>query len=1005
MTLFWGRENIFFYNDAFKDTIAFEKASLLGSTDSVRQIWPTSWETIQPLMNTVLEGHQTTLYEDKLLPVFRNGKLEDAYWTFSFNPVKNEEGTTEGVLGIWHEVTQKIQEKARAEATKEQLNLTLEGCDLGTWDLDPQTMVFKYNQKTKDIFGLSNAPELNLQTAINVIHPDDRKKVQDKIAYALQPESGGKYDVEYTVVHPGTGEHHIVRAQGKAYFNSDNVPYRMMGTIQDITIEKLFSNRNEKLQQLIELSPDYMSMASLDDEMTYMNPAARALVGIAPDADLATYQIRDFYSEAQYEIIVNEVRPALKKEGRWSGFVRIKHQQTGEEIPCFGNYLLIIDQNTGKIISRGLTIRDLRPDIQARKEVEASEKRFRNLVQEAPVATAIYLGREMRIQWANDAMIKLWGKDKEVVGKTIREALPELEGQPFLDQLAHVFNTGEIYQATEDKGELVVDGELQTFYFNFSYKPLRDENGAIYGILNMAIDVTEMVNNKRKLEESEKAFRTLIMQAPIGICLLRGEDFIVDIVNEEYLQLVDRKREEFEKQPIWKVVPEAKEQGFDIILENVRKTGIKYEGNEIPVALIRNGILETFYLNFVYEPLFDDEGFVHSILVIVIDITQQVKLRQRIENAEERARLAVASGNLGTYDVNIETGEVFANSRFNELFDIDEGGNRNDYVSHIHPDDLPRRDEAYVRAEATGMLQYECRIQRRDGSQSWVQIYGQYYYNEQKHPYKIIGIVQDITDIKNSGSELERRVKERTEELVHLNEELQQFIYLSSHDLKEPLRKIQIFSSMAKSQQGESAKLDTSLDKIIQSASRMATLLTDLINYSTLSGADRSYSLVDLNKNMQEAIDESELIIKEKNAHISISDLPVIEGINFQLTRLFSNLLQNALKFTREGQSPEIVISSTVATDEEKIQLNLAPSIVYHKITITDNGVGFNQAFAEKIFQVFQRLHDRSAYTGNGIGLALCKKIVENHKGRIMAFSDGVSGATFTIFLPQTFVI
>lgn len=140
----------------------------------------------------------------------------------------------------------------------------------------------------------------------------------------------------------------------------------------------------------------------------------------------------------------------------------------------------------------------------ARRKAEESEKNFRNLVMEADVATAIYIGPEMMIGMANDSMIKLWGKDKSVIGKSITEALPELQDQPFSELLSNVYRTGNTYKATEDRADLVVDGKLQTFYFNFSYKALRNSSGEIYGILNMAVDVTEQVLSRRKLAESEE---------------------------------------------------------------------------------------------------------------------------------------------------------------------------------------------------------------------------------------------------------------------------------------------------------------------------------------------------------------------------------------------------------------------------------------------------------------------------------------------------------------------
>jgi PAS domain S-box-containing protein len=1002
MFLFWGKEHTCFYNDAFRPALGNEgkHPSALGSPG--KKVWSEIWTTIEPMIHQVMEGQSTGLMEDQYIPIYRNGKIDDAYWTFSYNPVKNDAGTVQGVLAIVHETTNKIKEKREAEALQLQFHQALEACDLGTFDLDPQTMTFSCNHKTKQVFGLGALENVSLQTALDVIHPDDRALLQEAINQALDIRSGGRYDVEYRIVQPRSKKQKIVKAKGRVYFDVDSRPVRFGGTILDITEEKSSGRHRKKLQQLVENSNDFTSMADLDGRMTYLNAAGRKLIGLDNTTDIASLAVKDFYSEQGFEKIKNEIIPALNTYKQWTGVVKIKHHQTGEEIPCYGNYMLIADPDSGEIISRGATLRDLRPELIARKELEDSDKRFRNLVQEAPVATAIYIGSEMKIQWANDAMIKLWGKDKSVIGKTIREALPELEGQPFHQQLDKVFETGIMYQGTEDPGHLVVDGQLRTFYFNFSYKPLRDVEGNIYGILNMAIDVTESVTVKRKLEESERNFRNLIMQAPVGLTLLTGDNHIVELANDDYLELVGREREKFIGHPIWELIPEAKAQGFDIILQNVKESGKPFFGNEIPVTLVRNGEPETVYINFVYEPLFDEERKVHSILVIAIDVTRQVTARKLAENAEEKARIAIESARLGTYEVNLRTMEVHASPRFNELFDVEASVQHQDYFERIHPDDRATRQAAHELALQTGRLEYECRIVRRDGTENWIHLFGQFYFDENGAPEKIIGIAKDTTKEKVSEQELEKRVKERTEELTKLNEELQQFTYISSHDLKEPLRKIQMFTGIIRDEAGiTDPKHSEYLEKVLASSKRMTALINDLLNYSTLSATDSLVEDNDLSTLVKNIWEDMEIAAKERNATLLADPLPVIKGIPFQVNQLFYNLLNNALKFSKAATPALIQIRCAVLEAEEQKQFpSLAPGS-YYKIEVRDNGIGFEQRYAEKIFEVFQRLHLKHKYPGNGIGLSICKKIVQNHKGIIYAQSAPGEGSSFVVLLPK----
>ena len=518
----------------------------------------------------------------------------------------------------------------------------------------------------------------------------------------------------------------------------------------------------------------------------------------------------------------------------------------------------------------------------------------------------------------------------------------------------------------------------------------------------MAVDVTEGVNIRRKLEESEKAFRQLIMQAPMGIVLLSGDEHRVEVVNDGYLELVDRRRDELSGKPIWEALPEAKAQGFDILLQNVKDTGEPFFGNEIPVVLKRKNALETVYVNFVYEPLVDADGQVNSILVVAFDVTRQVEARKLVEGAEERARIAMDSAQLGAYELILATGTLHASPRMFELFDIGPSQKQSDFLINVHPDDLPARQTAHKLALETGKLEYECRVQRRDGTQNWVNVFGRYYFNENGEPEKAIGIVKDITREKAGEQDLERRVRERTEELTKLNKELQQLTYVSSHDLKEPLRKIHLFTGMVKEAvPADQPKLHEYADKVLLSVRRMKSLIDDLLNYSMLSNTGEEYQPVDLSQTIINIQDDLELLITEKNATITAGNLPLVKGIPFQLNQLFYNMLQNALKFSKEGQPQHIQIEvSEIDSAEQTLPPELTEK-AYYKIEVKDNGIGFRPENADKIFEVFQRLHLRDQYAGNGIGLAICKKIVQNHKGVIYATGVAGEGASFVVLLPK----
>ena len=271
---------------------------------------------------------------------------------------------------------------------------------------------------------------------------------------------------------------------------------------------------------------------------------------------------------------------------------------------------------------------------------------------------------------------------------------------------------------------------------------------------------------------------------------------------------------------------------------------------------------------------------------------------------------------------------------------------------------------------------------------------------------KWVGTMTDIHAQKKLNEVLEQKVEERTQLLLKANEELearnyelQQFASVASHDLKEPLRKIQVFSKIVQDSLPEgNQKLDDYLQRIVKSSERMSVLINDLLDYSRLS-SESLYKTTDLNRVVREILSDLEILIQEKNAKIEIGELPVIEAIRGQIRQLLQNIISNALKFSKPGVVPQIKITSTFLI-EKKIDAAESETGDYCKIEITDNGIGFNETYIEKIFTIFQRLNPKEAYEGTGIGLAIAKKIVDKHNGILTAKSKENEGSTFIIVLP-----
>ncbi|MEP6617217.1 MAG: PAS domain-containing protein [Ginsengibacter sp.] len=627
MFLWWGPDLICFYNDAYRPSLGTngKHPSILGM--KAEQAWPEIWELIKPLIDNVLTGGEGTWSEDQLIPIYRNGKIEDVYWTFSYSPVMDEFGKPGGVLVTCTETTDKVNTLKLLKESNDQLQFAIEATELGTWDLDPDTNKFTGNKRLKDWYGLPAKEELELSLALAVIAKNDRQRVIDAIRYAMQFESGGNYDIEFTIVHPETGRERIVRAKGKAWFNSENACFRFNGTLQDITTQSI-----------------------------------------------------------------------------------------------------------------------------SNKKIEESEKRFRRMAETIP-----------EIAWA---------------------ASP--------------------------------DGPY-SFY-----------NKRFYEYTGMSVD------------EAARDWK-------------------------------------------WKTI--------------------------------------------------------------------------------------------------------------------------------VHPDMFEKRNQVWKCSLETGEDFYFESLLKRNSDQAyrWHISRATAIKNEKGEITLWVGTSSDIHDQKLFSQELERQVNVRTkalaETITHLensNENLEQFASIASHDLQEPLRKIQTFTTLLKKRHQkdfpEAAKI--LIDKIKNAAARMSVLISDVLNFSRITQSQYEFVNTDLNKIFADVLKDFELVIQERKVIIHQEGLPTIEAIPVQINQVLYNLLGNSMKFTINEIQPVINVSSKMLSPAAIQNHGLHPSYDYYEIVYNDNGIGFDPQFAEDIFLIFHRLNDPVQYSGTGIGLALCRKIVINHHGKIYAESKKNKGASFYIILP-----
>jgi PAS domain S-box-containing protein len=846
MFLFWGPDLICFYNDAYRPSLGNDGKHPNAMGQKGAETWPEIWAYIKPQIDQVLGGGEATWHEDQLLPIYRNGKMEDVYWTFSYSPAYDETGKPAGVFVTCVETTDKVKTFSALQQSKDELEFAINAAELGTWDLNPLTNKFTANTRLKDWFGFKKDDEIDLNLALSVIIDKDRKNVKEAILNALDFNSGGNYIIQYTIKNINNGRERIVRARGKALFNEARNAYRLNGTLQDIT-----------------------------------------------------------------------------------------------------------------------------------EEVAA--------------------------------------------------------------QLA--------------------------------------------------------------FKESEENFKKLIMQAPIGIIILRGDDFFIELVNDTYLNLAGKTRAEFLEKSIWEAFPEAKTLGLDQTLKKVMQTGTAYHGNEQPISLVKNGIKQTIYANFVYEPLKDTDGNINRVMVVAIDVTEMQENKLKIQHAEERARLAVEATGLGIYDLDIKTGKLKTSGRFDEIFGYDHKVSRSDYVKVIHPDDQAIRLHAHRRALSIGQLYYEVRvIWEKDQSVHWVRTEGKIIYDADGKPFRMLGTMIDITQQRNAKDELikinqrleialetaslgsyeldintkkvrcteqfyknyglppnahlsydellnfieppfremaidginssisngdvyqaEYQIKWPDQSLHWIKEsgkaqydakgspitfvgvsfditdtkQLQQqkddFIGIASHELKTPVTSIKAYAQVVErillkkgdeTEAGLMRKMDAQLN-------RLTNLIGDLLDVTKVNSGKLQYNHThfDFNQMVEFVIEDLQ---RTTDHHEIISDLKEIGfvfGDRERLSQVVTNFITNAIKYS--PNSHQIIVHTYRESDDAVL-------------SVEDFGIGIAEEKLNKVFEQFYRVSGNMQHTfpGLGLGLYISSEIIKREGGKIWVSSKEGKGSKFYFSIP-----
>jgi PAS domain S-box-containing protein len=748
---------------------------------------------------------------------------------------------------------------------------------------------------------------------------------------------------------------------------------------------------NAMLAAIVQSSEDAIISKTLDGIITSWNPAAEKLFGYTAKEMIGSSITKLFPPDRLFE------EPDII--ARIQNGEMVEHFET-QRLSKDGNLVDIsltispIKDSDGKVIGASKIARDITKAKIAEEKIKESERQLKQITESIPQMVWV-CNEKGEVIYFNQQWYEFTGTlEKDMMGHQWATLLHPDDKANALEKWNYAQQTltpvsveyrlrsaSGNYHWVLSKGSPIVDmkGQLQKWFGSCT---LIDEQKEFYRLLEA--EVAERTNELK----TEKELSDTIINTTLDLIGVYDKELRILGFNKACEDFFHVKKEEVIGKVLTEYFPSTKGgQGERDLLRAMK-------GETIHNTVYHSPVSGKYYENFI-SPLKDASGEIYGAVAIAHDITENVKATEKIKQSEEKFNKLFAASPLGLVLSELPSGNIMD---ANEIYFETIGYTREECIGKtslgLNLIDTTDRQKILNELHKNGYVKgVEVEIRTKSGTK--IPILNSIEKISIGEREFFLSAIIDISDRKHN----EKKIEEKNIELQKMNKELESFTYISSHDLQEPLRKIQTFASIIidKETQNLSENGKDFLRRMSEAAIRMQTLLQDLLAFSRVNTSERKFERINLRKIIEEVEEEYSEIIEEKKATIEVGEMSEVKIIPFQFRQLFHNLMSNALKFSKANTPPHIIIKSEMITHHPSLVPEGRP--VCH-ITFSDNGIGFEPHFSEKIFEVFQRLHGKDEYNGTGIGLAIVKKIVDIHHGQITATSELGKGARFDIYFP-----